>query len=235
MWYNIANGGASAYLMDSNYNLEGLVGRIKARLKDADFSDEDIVQFINDAYFDILGEAHYQFLEKRYRATTQESGVLLLPRDFQTIIHLTATKDKSRWPVRYLDDRDFFNFKKDAGVKNFTYTIFGNELYYALPNISDSEDVDGNEQFFTLDLFYLAKPLVLAADTDKPIIPAEFGEALVLGALSRAEQLRDNFDYAQIYENKKEDIVLNMKMRYCPRQLEGENRAHLPVFQRLRH
>ena len=220
--------------MDSNYNLGGLTSRIKARLKDADYSDADIVQFINDTYFDILGEAHYQFLEKHYRASTQESGVLLLPRDFQTIIHLTATKDHNRWPVRYLDDRDFFDHTKDAGVKNFTYTVFGNELFYSVPNVSDDE-VGDEEQFFTLDLFYLAKPLALASSTDKPVIPAEFGEALVLGALSRAEQLRDNFDYAQIYENKKEDIVLNMKQRYCPRQLEGENRAHLPVFQRLRH
>lgn len=221
--------------MDSNYNLGGLTSRIKARLKDADYSDSDIAQFLNDAYFDILGEGHYQFLEKRYRTTTQQSGILLLPRDFQTVIHLTADDGKGKWALHYLDDRDFFNSKKGASVKNFTYTIFGKELYYDLPNIEDNEDADGSENFYNLDLFYLAKPVALVNETDKPVIPAEFGEALLLGALARAEQTRDNFDYAQIYENKKEDLVLNMKQRYCPRQLEGENRAHLPVFQRLRH
>ena len=56
--------------MDANYNLSGLTDRIKARLKDAQYSDSDIQQFINDSYFDILGDTAYQFLEKMYRATT---------------------------------------------------------------------------------------------------------------------------------------------------------------------
>jgi hypothetical protein len=76
---------------------------------------------------------------------------------------------------------------------------------------------------------------MLAQPTDKPVIPYEYGEALLLGALARAEQLRDNFDYAQIYENKKEELITNMKERYCPRQQEGENRAKLPVFQKTRY
>ena len=221
--------------MDSNYNLSGLVGRIKARLKDADYSTTDIVQFLNDAYFDILGESHYQFLEKHYQAATQTPSVMLLPRDYQTLIHLTATKDGNVFPLRYMDSNDFFNATPDSGIKNYTYTVFGNKLFYSVPNISDAEDEDGDEEFYTLDLFYLAKPVALVNDADVPVIPAEFGEALLLGALARAEQTRDNFDFAQIYENKKEDLILNMKQRYCPRQLEGANRAKLPVNQKLRY
>ena len=38
--------------MDSNYNLGGLTNRMKARLKDAEYDETDIVQFLNDAYFD---------------------------------------------------------------------------------------------------------------------------------------------------------------------------------------
>ena len=221
--------------MDANYNLSGLTDRIKARLKDAQYSDSDIQQFINDSYFDILGDTAYQFLEKMYRATTQEGGPLLLPPDYQTLIHLTASKDGNKYPLRYLPSRQFFDTEKNASVKNYTYTIFGNNLFYSLPDISDELDEDGDEKFYTLDLYYLARPKMLVADTDKPVIPYEYGEALVLGALARAEQLRDNFDYAQIYENKKEELITNMKERYCPRQQEGANRAKLPVFQPLRH
>ena len=221
--------------MDSNYNLGGLVDRIKARLKDAEYSDDDIRQFINDSYFDILGDTAYQFLEKVYIATTQQGGPLLLPRDYQTLIHLTAKLDKSVYPLRYLPSRQFFDSDKDASVKNYTYTIFGNELLYSLPNVEDQIGTDGDEKFYTLSLFYLAKPKTMTQDTDIPVIPYEYGEALLLGALARAEQLRDNFDYAQIYENKREELITNMKERYCPRQQEGENRAKLPVFQRLRH
>lgn len=221
--------------MDSNYNLGGLTNRIKARLKDAEYSDEDIHQFINDAYFDILGDTAYQFLEKLYVASTQQSDPLLLPRDYQTLIHLTAKINNGVHQLRYLPARQFFDTDKDASVKNYTYTIFGNQLFYSLPNISDQLDENGEEKFYQLSLYYLAKPKMLTALTDTPVIPYEYGEALLLGALARAEQLRDNFDYAQIYENKKEELITNMKDRYCPRQQEGENRAQLPVFERLRH
>lgn len=220
--------------MDANYNLSGLTDRIKARLKDAQYSDTDIQQFINDAYFDILGDSAYQFLERCYKATTQQGDSLLLPPDFQSVIHFTSNIDHGKHPFRYVDSRQFFDNKKDSSINNYTYTIFGNKLIYSLPNVSDEEE-DGEEKFYELDLYYLAKPRTLVNSTDVPVIPYEFGEALLLGALARAEQLRDNFDYAQIYENKKEEIVTNMKIRYCPRQQEGENRAKLPVFQMLRH
>ena len=221
--------------MDANYNLGGLTDRIKARLKDAAYSDSDIAQFVNDAYFEILGDTHYQFLEKAYRASSQEGGMLLLPPDYQTLIHFTAKLNKTRHPMRYIPAAEFFDSGKNASVKNFTYTIFGNELLYSLPDIEDMKDDDGEEMFYTLDLYYLAKPKKLVNNNDKPVIPYEYGEVLVLGALARAEQLRDNFDYAQIYENKKEDIVTSMKERYCPRQLEGANRAQLPVLVKTRY
>jgi hypothetical protein len=221
--------------MDANYNLSGLTDRIKARLKDAQYSDTDIQQFINDAYFDILGDTAYQFLEKAYRASTQDGGPMFLPPDYQTLIHLTATKDHNKHALRYIPSRQFFDTGKNASVKNYTYTIFGNQLYYSLPDIEGELDEDGDEKFYTLDLYYLARPKMLVQPTDKPVIPYEYGEALLLGALARAEQLRDNFDYAQIYENKKEELITNMKERYCPRQQEGENRAKLPVFQKTRY
>ena len=221
--------------MDANYNLSGLTERIKARLKDAEYSDSDIAQFINDAQFEILGDTAYQFLEKIYRATTQNGGPLLLPPDYQTLIHLTAKLDGNKHALRYLPSRVFFDSSRDASVKAYTYTIFGNQLFYALPDVSDDEDADGDEKFYTLDLYYLAKPKMLVNPTDKPVIPYEYGEALVLLAQARAEQLRDNFDYAQIYENKADDLITSMKERYCPRQLEGGNRANLPVYIKTRY
>ena len=44
--------------MDSNYNLGGLTNRMKARLKDAEYDETDIVQFLNDAYFEILDKQY---------------------------------------------------------------------------------------------------------------------------------------------------------------------------------
>lgn len=220
---------------NANYNLSGLISRIKTRLNDAEYSDDTITQFINDAYFDILGDAEYQFLERHYQAHTQNSDVLLLPPDFQALIHLTASTDKGMWGFRYMTKEEFFNKPKNSSQKDYYFTIFGNNLFYNVPDISNEIDEDGEEQFYTLDLYYLARPRPLVLSTDMPVLPYEFSEALVLSALSRCERLRDNFDYAQIYENKADDLITNMKLRYCPRQLEGDNRAKLPVFEHLRH
>lgn len=221
--------------MDANYNLSGLINRLKVRLDDEEYPDTTLTQFLNDALFDALGEAHYQFLEKIYKATTQTPGVLPLPRDYQTLITMTAKIDKNVWPFKYMDYKDFLNMDKGNGIKNYRFTVFGGQLLYNVPDIEDEVDEDGDERFYELSLYYLAKPLPLVNNTDVPIIPYEYGELLVMGALARAERLRDNFDYAAIYESKYDELVTNMKLRYCPRQASYENRAHLPVAERLRH
>lgn len=221
--------------MDANYNLGGLIDRLQVRLDDEEYPDSTITQFLNDALFDALGEAHYQFLEKTYFATTQQSGLLLLPPDFQSLVTMTAKIDNNVWPFEYMDYKDFLNRPKDSGTKNYCFTIYGKNLYYNVPDVSDETDENGDERFYEITLYYIAKPLPLVNSTDVPIIPYEFGEVLVMGALARAERLRDNFDYAAIYENKYDELVTNMKLRYCPRQASNENRAHLPVAERLRH
>lgn len=221
--------------MDANYNLSGLINRIKVRLDDEEYSDDTITQFLNDALFDALGEAHYQFLEKIYVATTQAPGVVPLPRDYQTAITMTAKIDNSVWPFQYMDYKEFLNMSRENGAKNYRFTVFGGKLLYNVPDVSTEIDEDGDDKFYELSLYYLAKPLPLSQPTDAPVIPYEFGEVLVMGALARAERLRDNFDYAAIYENKYDELVTNMKLRYCPRQASYENRATLPVAERLRH
>ena len=218
--------------MDSNYNLGGLIARIKTKLDDQEFPDETITQFLNDAYFDVLGDEEYQFLEKIYKASTQGSDILPLPSNFQSLFTLVAKGDQGLMPLEYMPKKDFFALAKDDSRKNYKYTIFGNQLFYGLPNIENDKTPTGEDKFYELSLYYLAKPCAMVSETDKPLIPAEFGEILVLGALARCEQRRDNFDYAGIYEAKMDELVTNMKLRYCPRQLTNANRAKLPVIVR---
>ena len=218
--------------MDSNYNLGGLIARIKTKLDDQEFPDETITQFLNDAYFDVLGDEEYQFLEKIYKASTQGSDILPLPSNFQSLFTLVAKGDQGLMPLEYMPKEDFFALAKDDSRKNYKYTIFGNQLFYGLPNIENDKTPTGEDKFYELSLYYLAKPRAMVLETDKPRIPAEFGERLVLGALVRCEQRRDNFAYAGIYEAKMDELVTNMKLRYCPRQLTNANRAKLPVIVR---
>ena len=216
--------------MDSNYNLGGLIARIKTKLDDQEFPDETITQFLNDAYFDVLGDEEYQFLEKIFKAATQGSDILPLPSNFQSLFTLVAKGEQGLMPLEYMPKEDFFALAKDDSRKNYKYTIFGNQLFYGLPNIENDKTPTGDDKFYELSLYYLAKPRAMVSETDKPLIPAEFSEILVLGALARCEQRRDNFDYAGIYEAKMDELVTNMKLRYCPRQLTNANRAKLPVI-----
>lgn len=216
--------------MDSNYNLGGLIARIKTKLDDQEFPDETITQFLNDAYFDVLGDEEYQFLEQIYKASTQGSDILPLPSNFQSLFTLVAKGEQGLMPLEYMPKEDFFALAKDDSRKNYKYTIFGNQLFYGLPNIENDKTPTGDDKFYELSLYYLAKPRAMVSEIDKPLIPAEFGEILVLGALVRCEQRRDNFDYAGIYEAKMDELVTNMKLRYCPRQLTNANRAKLPVI-----
>ena len=84
--------------MDSNYNLGGLIARIKTKLDDQEFDTDTIAQFLNDAYFDVVGDEEYQFLEKIYKAATQGSDILPLPRNFQSLFTLTAKNEQGVFP-----------------------------------------------------------------------------------------------------------------------------------------
>ena len=149
--------------MDANYNLAGLVDRIKAKLKDAEFSDEDIKQFIDDAYFETLGETRYQFLEKYYQQQVQESGAVLLPRDFQSAIILTANDGKCTTTLKYKPSQDFMANIGEP-TNHYYYSVYGNKLFYGLPNISNDLDEDGDERFYSLNVYYQGKPAELVND-----------------------------------------------------------------------
>ena len=207
-----------------NYTLADLIAIIKRRLKDEDFDEDLLKDFINQTQNDILGGNKYKFLERVDGPfEIAESGELSLPPGYQTTVQIFA-KDASGFsrPLEYLPIDDFL---KDT-AKFWCYAVYGPNILYRLP----APNVDQNDeaQLYRCFHLYLAKPLPMVKDTDRPIIPAEFIEAIIFGAMSRAEQSRDNFDYAQIYENKMDDIIVNMNLRYGPRQTSAENRSRLP-------
>lgn len=214
----------------ANYNLGGLINRLQTRLDDAEYPADTLTQYLNDTLFEVLGEAHYQFLERIFKQYADGSGMFMLPCDYQTVLNFTYKLNGNVAPFKYMPAKDFMSMDKHDGVKNYYYTVYAGQIFFSLPPIGDN-----NDDYYELTLYYLAKPQALSQNTDVPIIPQEFGEILVLGAQMRAERGRDNFDYAGIYKNEYDELVTNMKLRYCPRQLEGENRAKLPVVQRLRH
>lgn len=51
------------------------------------------------------------------------------------------------------------------------------------------------------------------------MIPPDFSNVLITGALAGVERHRENFDVAAVYERKVEDLAEDMLQRYGLRQL----------------
>lgn len=218
--------------MDADYNLSTLVADIKDELQDQSYDDNRIIRYINETYFETFGEVPYSFFEKTYKYETIDSGELEVPKDFQTMIRLVVERDKLKWPLKYVAPREYY--AEYEGMKVYQYTIIGNTIHFHLPDEFNCDQDDSNpDSYYTMKIYYLAKPVKLSNPTDKPLIPSEYSEILILGALARAERRRGNYDFAQIYDNQKAELLTNMAMRYGPRQFDGGNTIQTPFNIRI--
>jgi hypothetical protein len=148
------------------------------------------------------------------------------------MIRLVVEKDNLKWPLKYVAPREYY--AEYEGMKVYQYTIIGNTIHFYLPK-ENCEEIDENnpDSYYTMKIYYLAKPQKLSKPTDTPLIPSEYGEILIYGALARAERRRGNYDFAQIYDNQKSELITNMAMRYGPRQFDGGNTMHTPFNIRI--
>lgn len=203
-----------------DYTLENLIEILRKRLQDEEFDSTLLTIFLNEAMNEILGEDKYPFMQRIDKYTGEEHGEEVLTPDYAGTFYIYAKQGKEpRQELKYISPEIYFeNTKKYT----FVYTTFANTLFYRLHK-------DPNEEGFDVMHLYLVNPRPLVNLTDRPPIPPQFMEALILGAMARAEQVRDNFDFAQIYENKQDQILTNMKVRLSNGNLTAENRARLPL------
>lgn len=203
------------------YTLATLIEILRKRLQDEEFDGDLLTTFLNEAQAEILGEDKYPFMQRIDKYTAESQGEISLPPAYAGTFYIYATQNKKpNTELRYITPEEYF---KDIAHKHFVYTTFGNSLFYRIQD--DPDDIG-----FDVTHLYLINPRPLMRDTDRPMIPAQYIEALILGAMARAEQNRDNFDMAQIYENKQDQILTNMKLRFGPGNLTAQNRSKLPLF-----
>ena len=204
-----------------NYTLENLIGILRKRLQDEEFDSDTLTIFLNESLNEILGEDKYPFMQRIDRYTADEKGEIFLPLGYGGTFYIYARKEKEpRQELKYISPEEYFNNTK---AHTFVYTVFANTIFYRLRN-------DPDDTGFEILHLYLANPLPLVKSTDITPLPPQYIEALILGAMARAEEIRDNFDFAQIYRNQQDQILTNMKLRYGPGNLTAQNTARLPYF-----
>lgn len=204
-----------------DYTLGNLKEILRKRLQDEEFDGETLRIFLNESLNEILGEDKYPFMQRIDHYTADGKGEISLPLGYAGTFYIYARKDKQpRQKLEYIEPEKYFDNTKRF---TFAYTIFANTIFYRLEKDPDHEG-------FEITHLYLENPLPLVKDTDRTPIPPQYIEALVLGAMARAEEIRDNFDFAQIYRNEQDQILTNMKVRYSTGNLTPESRAKLPYF-----
>lgn len=204
-----------------DYTLGNLISILRKRLQDEEFDEGILTQFLNDSLNEILGEDKYPFMQRIDHYTADAKGEISLPLFYGGTFFIYAKKEKEpRQELKYISPEEYFeNTKRHT----FVYTVFGNTIFYRLRE-------DPEDEGFEITHLYLINPLPLKNDTDRTPIPPQYIEALILGALARAEEVRDNFDFAQIFKNEQDQILTNMKLRYGPGNLTAQNTAKLPFF-----
>lgn len=204
-----------------DYTLETLKDILRKRLQDEDFDGDTLTIFLNESLNEILGEDKYPFMQRIDHYAADSKGEISFPLGYAGTFYIYAKKEhEPREKLKYISPEEYFeNTKRHT----FVYTTFANTIFYRLRN-------DPDDTGFEITHLYLVNPLPLVNDTDRTPIPPQYIEALVLGAMARAEEIRDNFDFAQIYRNEQDQILTNMKVRYSTGNLTAESRAKLPYF-----
>ena len=209
-----------------DYTLGTLKDILRKRLQDEDFDGDTLTMFLNQALNEILGEDKYPFMQRIDDYTAEPYGEINLPLDYGGTFYIYAKRPKQpREELRFISPEEFFERTKTHFM---VYTVFANTLFYRLRRTNSDNECECDD--YTIKHLYLENPLPLSKETDRTPIPPQYIEALILGALYRAEQLRDNFDYAQIYQTQQDQLLTNMKLRYGPGNLTAQNTARLPYF-----
>lgn len=198
------------------YTLGALVTEVQTKAKDSTFPAALIKTYIQDTIDEVLGRHRFSFSEQTLTATLDSGDTeYAFAATVQTITDISYTTSADTTQVyrpEYLSYRQFL-----AAYPNRTtattglphrFTLYGNRLLLPAPL---------SEGITATILYVLASP-TLSLDEDVPIIPVEYKQLLVRGALANIEEYRENYDQAAIHKRKVEDLTEDMLQRYGARQ-----------------
>lgn len=199
-----------------SYQLSDIVSKVQQRVRDTGYSSTEITNYINDTQNDVFNEYRLPFMQttQNYTLTTNVSDITNgsgLPTNFVQAIDLTLTtsgrekvlvyRDFAWIDANYPDPDD--TTANPANVPHSWYLYAETIKTFPVPNDA-----------YTLTLRYYKKPTILDTDADVPEIPSEFAEILVTGAAYRVLQVKDNYDQAGVLENKYQELLDKLVVKY---------------------
>ena len=203
-----------------NYNLARIRNRIAVdKLDDEEYDPSVIDNFINDTQRDIFSEYELSFMEKIYSGTIP-TGVTMfnLPNDVSVVQSQVVTNPGGKqmdigdnyMPFREFNKRYPTPANNAAGPVRY-WTSYAGKMILSQPT-------DGE---YTMDIFYIKKPVYLSGDNDQPDIPEEFEELLVLGGFARVQDREGDTDLSLVTEQKYNRKLQQLVNRYGFRLANG--------------
>jgi hypothetical protein len=198
------------------YQLSDLITKVQQRVRDTSFSSAEITNYINDTQNDVYNEYRLPFMQTYVDYTLPTSVLDItngsgLPTDYVQAVDVTITTEGKENQLTYVPYEEIFKMYPDPTDTTAypptvpKYWYFYDETINVFPASSDS---------VTLKLRYWKKPVELVNAPDVPSIPSQFSELLILGAAYRVMQVKDNYDQAGVLQNKFDEILQKLVVKY---------------------
>jgi hypothetical protein len=173
---------------------------VRQKLDDDQFDGDSIDRAINDYQRDLVNRHKFTFMESTDTTSVGlNSATMDLPDDFQQMLSLVRTSSPAGLITKNRIDYDNFMQLYPTYATNpinlpNMWTTYGGQVRFSNP-------ANGNYNF---QLDYLAAAPYLTQDTDICVVPDEFTEVVVQGALNRIFKIDDDYDIAN---NERPDLT----------------------------
>lgn len=199
-----------------SYTVGSIAGKARLRVRDTGYAPDSTLNFLNDTQNDIFNEYRLPFMEatQNYTFTVGDSDITHgagLPFNYAQAIDLFCTTAGQERVIPYRDIREIDSFTPDPDdtVAHPPGTPQAWYLYALTPRVRPVPDLA-----YTATLRYYKKPTLLVNDGDVPEVPSEFEEILVVGTAYRILQAKDQYDQAAILQNKYDELLQKLVMRF---------------------
>ena len=193
------------------YQLGDIVTKVQQRVRDTGYSTTEIKNYINDAQNDVFNEYKLPFVQEAQDYTTVANVADLtngsgLPTNYVQALEIVDSTGRA---LTYIDVREVAQLD-DSSERTPDRWYFYEDTINLYPTPTEAQ---------TLTLRYYKKPTVITSDSAVPEVPSEFEELLVVGEAYRVLQVKDNYDQAGILQNKFDEILQKLVVKYSRPQV----------------
>lgn len=204
-----------------SYTTGDLITKVQQRIRDTGYSSTEILGYINDTQNDVFNEYRLPFMQttQAYTLTAGVSDItngVGLPANYVQALDITLTTTGTLQTIEYVDVRTIdalYPAPDDTTLNpvNVPYLWYNYaETIKVFPVPADA---------YAISMRYYKKPTELVNNGDVPELPSEFAELLVLGASYRVLQVKDNYDQAGVLENKYDEVLQKLVVKYSQPQV----------------